>query len=153
VGNVKIDYFDGTSLQPVIASTATGADGSGAGSYPWPSVGDAKGANCYLKVTAVNNPTTDVLIDSGNFTIYPKLTVSEPLTTTTIDVGSNNANLIKWSLNGSNKVQQVNIYYDLDGGSGGYPVLQKINATPVDATLLQYSWDAVQQAQYPTQCA
>ncbi|HAJ57346.1 MAG TPA: hypothetical protein DCL35_06215, partial [Candidatus Omnitrophica bacterium] len=32
---------------------------------------------------------------------------------------------------------------DLDNGAGSYPIGQKINSAPVDASLLQYSWDTV----------
>ncbi|MBI5873772.1 MAG: hypothetical protein HZB36_06485, partial [Candidatus Omnitrophica bacterium] len=88
-------------------------------------VPNEKYASATVKVSFVDYPN-DVNLVSNTFKIYPLMLVSEPLTTSTIEVGSNNANFIKWSLNGSTKVQQVNIYYDLDGGSGGYPVLQKI---------------------------
>jgi hypothetical protein len=141
IGNVKLEYFDGSVWQQIIASTPTGAGGSGAGTYTWPTVGDGKTASCQLRVTDTDDPTGTVKATSNVFALYPKITVSEPLLNTNVQVTSNNQDLIKWSLNGSAKVTQVDIYYDTNGGADGYP--NKINTIPVDATVLKYSWDNV----------
>ena len=65
------------------------------------------------------NHSNDVIgVGSANFALHPNITVSEPLLDSNIVVGSSNTNAVKWSINGSAKVTQVDIFYDEYGGLG-----------------------------------
>ncbi|MFH1045547.1 MAG: hypothetical protein V1727_01100 [Candidatus Omnitrophota bacterium] len=142
VGNVKLEYYDGSSWVEIIASTPTGAGGSGAGSYPWPLVGAAKSASCLIKVTDIDDPTATVSDVTNPFAIWPVITVSEPLSGAIVVVKSNNANLIKWNIKGVSKISTVNIKYDLNNGGEGYTrtVQNNVAVTGADQS---FSWNNV----------
>ncbi|MFC1515073.1 hypothetical protein ACFL5X_04140, partial [Candidatus Omnitrophota bacterium] len=144
VGNVHLEYDDGSAWHDISdpsVGVPTGGSGSGQGSYLWPAVGDAKSQSCRLRVTDLDDATDSVKDTSTTFTIWPLITVYEPVEDLNVEVQSDNANLIKWNISGTNLVDEVDIYYDTDGGSNGFP--NQINALPVTASAGQYSWNSV----------
>jgi len=143
VGNVHLEYDDGTVWHDITdpsVGVPTGGSGSGPGSYDWPAVGDAKTSVARLRVTDLDDVTGSVKDTSNTFAIWPLITVDEPLQDVDVEVQSSNPDLIKWSIDGT-LVSQIDIYYDTDGGSNGYP--NKINAAAVTASLGQYDWNSV----------
>ena len=138
---MHLEYYDGQgNWNDVIASTPTGGTGTGDGSYLWPSVGVAKSAGCKLRVTDVDDGT--VTKESGTFSIWPVITVSEPLSGANVAVKSNNTDLIVWHIDGDSKIGNVNIKYDINSGGDGYnrTVQDNVVVTGADQS---YTWNNV----------
>lgn len=147
ITNVDIQYktsiISWTDIATNVGSDPDGdpatpyGEGSG-NTYTW-TVADLNDEECYIRVMDHLNPAI-VLDESGQFSIRPVITVSEPALNSNIEVGSN-GNTISWDLNGSTEVANVKIYYSVDGDPfDNHPI--DITGT-VDATTGTYTWNSV----------
>ena len=139
VTNVKIEYK--TSLAggytTIVANDPSHTAGNN--SYTWAAgVADEKSETCYIRVSDANNAEVEAVSDA--FSIRPKITVSAPVVGTDFTVGSDNANAVQWSINGSTKVSTVNVVYSTAGAGGPF---DKTIASGVTAGDGQCNWDDV----------
>ncbi|MCG8431068.1 MAG: hypothetical protein MJA29_07835, partial [Candidatus Omnitrophica bacterium] len=141
VGNVDIRLWDGLSWHVVVNNTTTGGSGIGAGSYSgWTIPLDIKSENCRINVT---DETDSTVFDSSDvdFSIRPFINVTSPVNEQNVYVLSNNSELIQWTITGTT-VDFVDIWYDTEGGTGGYPYQI---ASRVAAAQGNYTWNNVPQ--------
>ncbi|MFC1632484.1 hypothetical protein ACFL2I_08025, partial [Candidatus Omnitrophota bacterium] len=94
--------------------TGSGTYGEGSHSFQW-TVLDVNSEDCYIKVA---DSAHDTLVDgeSAQFSIRPVITVTAPAADENLEVDSL-GNTVSWSLNGSNQVATVKLYYSYDGGA------------------------------------
>ncbi|MFH1800513.1 MAG: hypothetical protein ABH891_06685 [Candidatus Omnitrophota bacterium] len=121
IPNVNIGYktsFAGGCNYTNIVS-GDGGHTSGSNTYVWPSVADERTETAYICIQDVAFPEI-VNVSAAPFKIRPQITVTTPTSGTRVKVGSDNPNLIKFSVTGT-KTQLVDILCSLNSGTDGYP--------------------------------
>jgi len=150
VTNVNIGYktsaAGGCNYTNIVAND--GGHTSGSNSYAWTAgIPDERTEDAYICIQDKNFPEI-VDVSAASFKIRPEITVTEPVAGTRIKVGSNNANLIKFSVTGT-KTTLVDILYSLNNGTDNYP---NTIASGVDVALgpAGIAWDSVPDTITPT---
>ncbi len=158
MSSVKIELYNGTSWVTIEDSYNNGGLGliNGANSYIWPAA-DAKqqqrSQNCKIRITSTQNP--DVYIETGNFTIKPKITVTTPAQPL---VAQSTGNTIQWSAIAAPTTNVDIILEDANAGAG-YPItlgsniakgpLQYTSAVSLPAALTVRARIRIQDTSYP----
>jgi hypothetical protein len=96
------------------------------------------GTTYTIKVVDASDPGNTSNI-SAQFTIRPKINVTEPNTTAVINVSDSYADIIKWTITGS-EVSKVDIMYSINDGGDNFPY--EI-ARDVLASANKYTWNTV----------
>jgi len=133
IPNVNIGYKTSVGAACNYVNIKANDTGHTAGSntYNWTTgVADEKTEAGYVCIQDKDFPEI-VNVSAAPFSIRPKVTVTAPVTTDRIKVGSNNPNLIKFTVTGT-KTTSVNILYTSNGGADGY---DKTIASNVDVAL------------------
>jgi len=127
---VKLQYnVEGGSFKNISGAGSLNCYNGGAGdgnTFNWP-VSDEKNDEIKIKITFTEYPeaANEYFIYPNTFQIMPKITVTIGDPDGRLPVGSYvglpEARLIKWSTNGSEKVDNVDVLYDLYNGAGPTP--------------------------------
>ena len=150
ITNVNIGYKTsgaGACNYTNIASN-DGGHTSGSNSYAWTSgIPDERTEDAYICIQDKNFPEI-VNVSAAPFKIRPQITVTTPADGTRVKVGSNNANLIKFSVTGT-QTAQVDILYSMNNGTDNYP---NTIASGVDVALgpAGIAWNNVPDTMTPT---
>ena len=137
MSSVKIELYDGSGWQTIAAAYDNGGSGlsNGANNYTWAAadtVQQQRCNNCKLKVTS--NQNTNVYIETGNFTLIPKITVTTPGSSW---IGESASNSITWDAIAAPTTNVDIVLIDNNSGSG-YPVTLASNilknASPYNST-------------------
>ncbi|MFH0985437.1 MAG: hypothetical protein V1882_07850 [Candidatus Omnitrophota bacterium] len=121
ITNVNIGYktsFAGACNYTNIVSGDAG-HASGSNTYVWPNIADERTETAYICIQDVAFPEI-VNVSAAPFKIRPQITVTTPVSGTRVKVGSDNPDLIKFSVTGT-KTQLVDIVYSENNGTDGYP--------------------------------
>ena len=146
VTNVMIGYKTSPAGDCTFFETNHGGHIKGANFYDWTTgVANARTETAYICLADVDYPNANetLIYSDSPFKIRPKITVTAPVGGTRLVVESDNANLIKWAVTGT-QTTQVEIRYSLDGGTDGYPVSQQIATNiPVANGTAGIAWDNI----------
>jgi len=118
VTNVKLEYkTSGAGSYTTIVANDGGHTTAGVNNYTWALIPDEKTDDAYVQVTDVNH-ATDVF-DEGNapFSIRPRITVTSPILDQNVQVGTNNPDLIQWTIGGATTLSNVDVLYSVSGGA------------------------------------
>ncbi|RKY41491.1 MAG: hypothetical protein DRP81_08380, partial [Candidatus Omnitrophota bacterium] len=141
-GNISIVdiKYKTASADPFNKTIVIGDTGhsDGANSYQC-TVPDENSEDVWIRVYDSNNPNV-YGTSSEAFSIRPVITVTSPSAGARLEVGTGKPYTVEWSVNGSSKVNPVDIAYSTNGPGG--PFDQPI-ASGVDPTLGSVSWSTV----------
>ncbi|MBI3324566.1 MAG: hypothetical protein HYZ92_04730, partial [Candidatus Omnitrophica bacterium] len=106
-----------TDVLDLVGSPAEADCANGTNNYTWVrGVADERSDDVKIRVYFMDYAGTSEGLDSPSFKIYPVITVSNPIGTDQLVVGTNYANLITWSRTGT-KSGSFKVLYSTDGTS------------------------------------
>ncbi|MCK5083965.1 MAG: hypothetical protein KAR31_13740, partial [Candidatus Omnitrophica bacterium] len=133
VTNLKIGYKTSAAGDCNWITTNDGGHDTGSNEYSWNPIDDVQTETAYICLADKDFEDETLVYSDNAFKIRPKIIVDQsmiaaepPGPDNRLEIGGNYANLIKWTITGT-QTPLLEIRYSLDGGADGYPVNQMID--------------------------